>query len=112
MSEEPTGGLAAGSVVAVIVTRHRSELLAQSLKVIATQTRAPDHLVVVDNGPDKPARSVVDECPIPSTYLASERNLGGIDLCDVMRYKFDSTEKRSEERRVGKECRSRWSPYH
>lgn len=77
MSEEPTGGLAAGSVVAVVVTRHRSELLAQSLKVIATQTRAPDHLVVVDNGPDKPARSVVDECPIPSTYLRSERNLGG-----------------------------------
>lgn len=77
MSDEPTGGLAAGSVVAVVVTRHRSELLAQSLKVIATQTRAPDHLVVVDNGPDKPARSVVDECPIPSTYLPSERNLGG-----------------------------------
>ena len=26
---------------------------------------------------------------------------------------FDSPEfKRSEERRVGKECRSRWSPYH
>ena len=23
-----------------------------------------------------------------------------------------ATEKRSEERRVGKECRSRWSPYH
>ena len=22
------------------------------------------------------------------------------------------TETRSEERRVGKECRSRWSPYH
>ena len=22
------------------------------------------------------------------------------------------TEQRSEERRVGKECRSRWSPYH
>ena len=25
---------------------------------------------------------------------------------------FDSTTNRSEERRVGKECRSRWSPYH
>ena len=25
---------------------------------------------------------------------------------------FDPTELRSEERRVGKECRSRWSPYH
>src|SRR5207248_8836509 len=24
----------------------------------------------------------------------------------------DSTTPRSEERRVGKECRSRWSPYH
>src|SRR5688572_31481554 len=24
----------------------------------------------------------------------------------------ESLEKRSEERRVGKECRSRWSPYH
>ena len=24
----------------------------------------------------------------------------------------DMAEKRSEERRVGKECRSRWSPYH
>ena len=23
-----------------------------------------------------------------------------------------ANEKRSEERRVGKECRSRWSPYH
>ena len=25
---------------------------------------------------------------------------------------YDVTETRSEERRVGKECRSRWSPYH
>ena len=25
---------------------------------------------------------------------------------------FDDGESRSEERRVGKECRSRWSPYH
>ena len=25
---------------------------------------------------------------------------------------FSRTKNRSEERRVGKECRSRWSPYH
>ena len=25
---------------------------------------------------------------------------------------FRSEKRRSEERRVGKECRSRWSPYH
>src|SRR2546421_2862774 len=27
-------------------------------------------------------------------------------------YRVDYPEMRSEERRVGKECRSRWSPYH
>ena len=27
-------------------------------------------------------------------------------------YDLSHTEARSEERRVGKECRSRWSPYH
>ena len=30
-------------------------------------------------------------------------------LCRVF---GDSVQYRSEERRVGKECRSRWSPYH
>ena len=27
-------------------------------------------------------------------------------------YGYNKEEARSEERRVGKECRSRWSPYH
>ena len=31
----------------------------------------------------------------------------GVELCDASVKHF-----RSEERRVGKECRSRWSPYH
>ena len=29
-----------------------------------------------------------------------------------LKMSFLATEDRSEERRVGKECRSRWSPYH
>nr|BFE47065.1 hypothetical protein GCM10017745_04920 [Saccharothrix mutabilis subsp. capreolus] len=66
-----------GSVVGVVVTRHRRELLAQSLKVLAAQTRPLDHLVVVDNGPDQPVDDLVEQCPIPTTYLASHRNLGG-----------------------------------
>ena len=66
-----------GSVVAVVVTRHRRELLAESLKALATQTRVPDHLVVVDNGPDQPVDDLVEQCPIPTTYLPSHRNLGG-----------------------------------
>ena len=33
------------------------------------------------------------------------------DVCDGSCFS-DETDDRSEERRVGKECRSRWSPYH
>jgi rhamnopyranosyl-N-acetylglucosaminyl-diphospho-decaprenol beta-1,3/1,4-galactofuranosyltransferase len=65
------------AVVAVVVTRHRRELLADSLKVIAAQTRPPDHIIVVDNGPDQPARDVVAACAVPTTYLLSRHNLGG-----------------------------------
>ncbi|GLY64001.1 galactofuranosyltransferase GlfT1 [Amycolatopsis taiwanensis] len=69
--------LGPGAVVAVVVTRHRRDLLADSLKVIAAQSRAVDHLVVVDNGPDQPVRDVVESFPLPHTYLPSHRNLGG-----------------------------------
>jgi len=37
---------------------------------------------------------------------AAERTTGLTDLGGT------AHEERSEERRVGKECRSRWSPYH
>ena len=33
-------------------------------------------------------------------------------LCEEDAYGYQLVQKRSEERRVGKECRSRWSPYH
>ena len=33
-------------------------------------------------------------------------------LSGIAQLKRIGMEKRSEERRVGKECRSRWSPYH
>ena len=36
-----------------------------------------------------------------------DKLLKGIENGDV-----DTNTTRSEERRVGKECRSRWSPYH
>ncbi|WP_328605737.1 glycosyltransferase family 2 protein [Amycolatopsis sp. NBC_00345] len=72
-----TQQLPEGAVVGVVVTRHRRELLADSLKIIAAQTRPVDHLVVVDNGPDQSARDVVESYPLPCTYLPSHRNLGG-----------------------------------
>ena len=33
-------------------------------------------------------------------------------LARLIKRKRENTQIRSEERRVGKECRSRWSPYH
>ena len=57
-------------------------------------------------------------------YLAKYKKTLFIDLfcaamttlCDIILPKIMSTitnsAMRSEERRVGKECRSRWSPYH
>ena len=33
-------------------------------------------------------------------------------LLQMKRQWSNSSNERSEERRVGKECRSRWSPYH
>ncbi|MET0132942.1 MAG: glycosyltransferase family 2 protein [Kibdelosporangium sp.] len=72
-----TPALGPDSVVAVVVTRHRREMLMDSLKVLGAQTRPPDHLVVVDNGPDQPVDDIVAACSVPTTYLASHRNLGG-----------------------------------
>ena len=66
-----------GSVVAVITTYHRLESLAVSLAALKTQTLPVAHLVVVDNGPDEPARDVVEACGIPATWIPSWRNLGG-----------------------------------
>jgi rhamnopyranosyl-N-acetylglucosaminyl-diphospho-decaprenol beta-1,3/1,4-galactofuranosyltransferase len=71
------GPMPAGSVVGVVVTMHRREQLADSLKIIAAQTHPVDHLIVVDNGPDQSASEVVDGYPLPHTYIASHRNLGG-----------------------------------
>ena len=36
-----------------------------------------------------------------------EEAIGGVEFVGV-----NTDKQRSEERRVGKECRSRWSPYH
>ncbi|KID32240.1 galactofuranosyltransferase GlfT1 [Prauserella rugosa] len=67
-----------GAVAGVVVTRNRRDLLAESLKVIESQSRPVDHLIVVDNGPDEEsARDVVEAYSRPVTYLPSYRNLGG-----------------------------------
>ncbi|WOC12395.1 galactofuranosyltransferase GlfT1 [Gordonia sp. MP11Mi] len=65
------------TVVAVVVTHRRPELLAESLKVVANQDRPVDHLIVVDNDADPTVGELVDSQPVDTTYLPSKRNLGG-----------------------------------
>ena len=65
-----------GTVIAVVVTHRRIEELGNSLKVLAAQSRSVDHLIVVDNDADPRVGELVAAQPIPSTYLASRRNLG------------------------------------
>ena len=48
------------------------------------------------------------EILLPTRYVPEDCKIG--DFLNVFLY-LDMDE-RSEERRVGKECRSRWSPYH
>ena len=48
---------------------------------------------------------VIDPDEVIRAVKALEPTFGGINLEDIKA-------PRSEERRVGKECRSRWSPYH
>ena len=65
------------SVCAVVVTHRRPDELAKSLDSVCAQTRAPDHLVVVDNDDDARVRDIVAGQPVATTYLGSRRNLGG-----------------------------------
>ena len=60
--------------------------------------------IAVGQGPMSYPRATVDYIPkahskLPFNYAAIAWDIVDSDL-------------RSEERRVGKECRSRWSPYH
>ena len=46
------------------------------------------------------------------SYLLLGDNRNGSSDARVWEHTYVSKDDRSEERRVGKECRSRWSPYH
>ena len=56
-------------------------------------------------------------CTLISNNQVTTTDVGGVttaaigNLVEGETYSFSVT-ARSEERRVGKECRSRWSPYH
>src|SRR3712207_9534828 len=55
-----------------------------------------------------------EEETLPITLADLPRELPGFDVVEWLVIDDGSTDRtvRPEERRVGKECRSRWSPYH
>src|SRR2546429_1743786 len=57
----------------------------------------------------EPVRRTISECI--ALAKAHEEETGKAPVLDPD-FAEDVEEIRSEERRVGKECRSRWSPYH
>ena len=62
--------------------------------------------------------TLVGSYPQPSWLVDKEKLLGEgpprVRMREVWKIAADNLDEaqRSEERRVGKECRSRWSPYH
>ena len=79
-------------------------------------------LLISIEGPDGAGKTTVLEALLPRlrevypAQVVTTREPGGVAIAEQIReviLDVDNTAMdRSEERRVGKECRSRWSPYH
>ena len=67
----------------------------------------------VDCDPDIDVGATFGSCASGAkTSTLSIQNNESSTVYVKIEYQIDSDGWRSEERRVGKECRSRWSPYH
>ena len=73
------------------------------LDIIRRSSRLVDHLIVgvLNNNTKTPLFSVDERVNMLKDVTKD------IDNVEILSFRG-----RSEERRVGKECRSRWSPYH
>jgi len=68
---------APASVIAVVVTYNRRDLLRECLSALSAQTRPPDRVFVVDNASTDGSRSVVAEEFPEVSVLALPENVGG-----------------------------------
>ena len=87
-------------VFTALAERHRRELHVHCYRMLASFDEAED--------------------AVQETFLKAWRGRSGFDGAQFRAWLYriatnvclDMLRRRSEERRVGKECRSRWSPYH
>src|SRR3712207_9494531 len=95
------------------VTPHAERLSPELVIEQASGAGKPGFLPALDALTDYPIRDRLSEIEAPTLIVWGEKDML-VPLKDA--YVFDKTipdsRLRSEERRVGKECRSRWSPYH
>ena len=56
--------------------------------------------------------SITSEEEVDAAYTRTKELIESLEFRNMLREEADQMDDRSEERRVGKECRSRWSPYH
>ena len=82
----------------IIPTYNEIDNLRPLLRGIFARVPESDILIVDDNSPDGTGK-LADEIHTENPRVNVMHRPGKLGL-------------RSEERRVGKECRSRWSPYH
>ena len=93
---------------------YRFNAIPMKLSVIFHRTRTKNFTICMEtqktpnsqSNLEKDKRSWRNQAPRPQIILQSYSNQESMVLAQKQKY------RRSEERRVGKECRSRWSPYH
>ena len=96
-----TPKLTAQAVASVYASLQKSSPLKNNLEVI-----------VVDNDSQDNSAATLKALSYPGyKFVVSRQNLGFAGG-NNLGFKKATGAERSEERRVGKECRSRWSPYH
>ena len=107
LSTQGTGSAGANDIAGVVTSANGPEA---GVWVIAETTDLPTKfakLVVTDDR----GRFLIPDLP-KANYSVWVRGYGLVDSPKVSATSGETLKLRSEERRVGKECRSRWSPYH
>jgi len=99
-------GRAARKIHALLEQKDLETARRETAKIVGRDTQSLNSTELSRATVESVAENIVDAIVAPLFYAF----LGGAPL--AMAYRAINTLDRSEERRVGKECRSRWSPYH